>query len=1078
MYYMLTVVSLLISVSSRNNPNKWETRASLYTIQWGSLKFSEKLKNNLIPLTHKASYNFSTMDQYPEYLTRKQRIWHYAIHWILLAVAIVLFYADVEHEGRLLYVSSPWGDIQFSFLPVLLVGGLLGDMAGMFYVMCAFFIFVVKSPSQCFLPFIYMLVMMISYGFARHGWFCKWWKFLIAIFSIAMMLGNGWYFALVVLGRFRPDTFELLECALLVLMVLPQSLLAALILTVMFTAVPDPVKELFHVSHFFTAKYQQQYATTDFSKISRLGQRVAAIVSLVLVVVIMVSLTQSALVYEMLSRDFGQMISEEARNEVDDADHLADPNPGKVVVEEWVAQIEAEQGTTDDTSYGSSEELMPDDEVQQAVTGKITWSDSMMEFLMKMCMSILCFVIPLMYFFNAYIQHSIVLPIQRISAFMKKFAKTGDEDRMQTTEAFHDIIPPAHDEIRELFFALDVVIDDMTSNIKHLQDEHKLQEELHYAQAANQAKNQFLSNVSHEIRTPINAVIGLDEMILRDTQEETTAEYAVEIREAGHLLLSLINDILDYSKIEAGKLEILPVEYELSSVIMDVYNMMESRIREKGLHLENEINPNIPRVLIGDEIRLKQCILNILNNAIKYTEEGSIKITLGYEKSGDDEILLKAYVTDTGSGIRKEDMEKLFTPFERIDETAHRSIEGTGLGLSIVRNLLENMGSELEVQSDYGFGSTFGFQVKQKVVRWEPIGNIEQNYGLSQREKPEYHETFHAPGARILAVDDTPMNLTVLRGLLKRTQVRLDCVESGAKALSVFRLHAYDLVFLDHRMPGMDGIQTLHAMRELNDPRNRDVPIVALTANVFNTAREQYFEEGFDDYLSKPIDSVKLEELLIRHLPKAKVHILDGSGEEEKWSEEGFVPKMVPEGIDYELAVQTCGGSQILKQVAEEFRTDIESRAVRMESDVDSGNIDDFTIQVHALKSSARLLGAIRLSERAAYLESCGKRGDLVEIEQQMPYMMKDYRSYIQKLDMMLGTKQETDKPLLSQDELKYYLAGLRELAEAFDFDSLDIAINEMDGYRMPEDFKETFVKIKEAVMTVDREALLRVLKR
>ncbi len=978
------------------------------------------------------------MDQYPLYLPREKRFIYYALHLMVLVVSLVLFFLDVEKEGRFLYVSLSWYDLQLTFIPAIVIGGLFGNIMGMQYIFCTFVIFALVDPSKCYLPFIYMLVVILSDCLVRRGWVLKRWKYLLASLAIALTLGNGWNLSLILMRRWHELQVRPSEQLYLLEMTLPETLVALGIVALIVNLAPDRIRELFYNSHFYTEKYRTDYEKGDLNRRSRLAVRVAIVVIAVLFVVILLSMAQTALAYVALNQE-----------------------------------RDRQSGATE---YAQSADYA--EEFHSIRIERINVEDTIEEFLGKMLMSILSFTIPLMFFFNSYIQKSIVIPIRRISAFMKTFAKTTDDNRVQAAESFHKIVPPAHDEIRDLFFALDVVLEDMTDNIERLQVEKKLQEKLHYAEASNRAKNQFLSNVSHEIRTPINAVIGLDEMILRDTKEGMTAEYAREIHEAGRLLLSLINDLLDYSKIEAGRLEIIPVEYELSSVLMDLHSMIEGKARKKGLTLDGNISPTIPRVLIGDEIRLKQCILNITNNAIKYTDHGVVKLVVRSEKISDDEIMLYIEISDTGQGIRPEDMERLFHPFERIDELHNRSIEGTGLGLTIVKDLLEKMGSRLIVQSEYGKGSTFSFEVRQKVAHWEPIGDLNENYGIQQQVQQEYRETFHAPAARILAVDDTQMNLTVLQGLLRRTQVMIDTVTSGKEALEKVKMHRYDLIFMDHRMPEMDGIETLHEMRKMEHNENKDVPIVVLTANVFNTGREMYAAEGFDDYLAKPIDSVKLEELLIRLLPPEKVHTMNDDGTYDIPEEDNFVPVVVPDGIDYEAAVQACGGSQIFRQAAEEFLIDIEGRAARMEADLEKDDLNDYTIQVHALKSSARLIGATRLSERAAYLESCGKSEDRKEIEQFHAYMLDDYRSYADKIKMMLGVKPEDDKPLLTAEQLEYYMMGLKELVQAFDFDSLDIAIREMSDYRMPEDFKETFREIREAVMAVDREALLYVLSR
>lgn len=419
------------------------------------------------------------------------------------------------------------------------------------------------------------------------------------------------------------------------------------------------------------------------------------------------------------------------------------------------------------------------------------------------------------------------------------------------------------------------------------------------ARAASEAKSSFLSNMSHEIRTPINAIMGMDEMILRESSETGIIEYAEDIRSAGSSLLGIINDILDFSKIEAGKMDIIPVEYEFASVINDLYTMIHKRAGDKGLTLHAEVDPTIPTILYGDEIRIKQVITNILTNAVKYTEKGSITLTFKRMECPGDDLCRDGYgdrhgkacfanpvriavsVRDTGIGIREEDQKRLFGAFERVDEKRNRSIEGTGLGLNITRQLLNLMDSELKLESVYGEGSTFSFEIVQGISRDEPIGDMTERFRRQNSNVKKYHESFTAPDAKILLVDDTKLNLDVVINLLKKTRIQIDAVESGAEAVQMVRENAYDVIFLDHRMPQMDGIECLQIMRTMDDNRCPDAPVISLTANAVSGAREEYLQAGFADYLTKPIDPAKLEEMLIRYLPPEKV-VKAAPGEDSK----------------------------------------------------------------------------------------------------------------------------------------------------------------------------------------------------
>ncbi len=401
----------------------------------------------------------------------------------------------------------------------------------------------------------------------------------------------------------------------------------------------------------------------------------------------------------------------------------------------------------------------------------------------------------------------------------------------------------------------------------HYMTELRKQREL--AEEASKAKSQFLANMSHEIRTPINAILGMDEMVLRTSSEKEVLDYAEDIQTSGRTLLALINDILDFSKVEEGKMEIIPVQYEPGLMMSDLVNMVRERAIQKGLTINVDFDGNIPRLLKGDEIRIKQCALNLLTNAVKYTKEGRIGLKIGSRKEDDRHIRLDFAVSDTGVGIRKEDMEELFSPFARLDEEKNRSIEGSGLGISITKRLLDLMDSSLNVQSEYGKGSVFSFSVVQEVLDWEPTGDLDREHDIKERKKPEYKEMFHAPNASILVVDDIRMNLTVITKLLRKTLIKIDTAMSGPEAILLAGKNDYDIIFVDHLMPDMDGIETLHHMKE-NEGDNHPV-YIALTANAISGAREMYLDAGFADYVSKPVEGVRLEKLIMGYLPAEKL---------------------------------------------------------------------------------------------------------------------------------------------------------------------------------------------------------------
>ena len=389
---------------------------------------------------------------------------------------------------------------------------------------------------------------------------------------------------------------------------------------------------------------------------------------------------------------------------------------------------------------------------------------------------------------------------------------------------------------------------------------------------ASRMRTDFLANMSHEIRTPMNAVISMAEMALREDIPDSARNYISQIKSSGRALLAIINDILDFSKIEAGKMEIDPVDYDLSSVINDLVNVVQIRADEKGLKISLDIDPKTPKRLYGDEIRIKQVITNMLTNAVKYTEKGTVTFRIGYEKTEeDDRIDLKVAVEDTGIGIKPEDISRLYELFDRIEEKRNRNIEGTGLGMNITQRLLEMMGSEMNVESTYGEGSKFSFVLRQKVTKWEELGDYEKAYERLAGERRDYHEKFIAPEAEVLAIDDNPMNLMVFKNLLKKTKVKIDTANDGYEGLKYAQDKKYDLIFFDHMMPGKDGLETLHKMKEQKDNPNLDTPCICLTANAISGAREYYLDAGFDEYLTKPVDSSRLEEMMCRFLPSEKI---------------------------------------------------------------------------------------------------------------------------------------------------------------------------------------------------------------
>ena len=393
------------------------------------------------------------------------------------------------------------------------------------------------------------------------------------------------------------------------------------------------------------------------------------------------------------------------------------------------------------------------------------------------------------------------------------------------------------------------------------------------AQKENASKSQFLANMSHEIRTPINAILGMNEMILRESEENSIQEYAQNIQSASEDLLSIVNEILDFSKVASGKMELVPVEYDVAALIRDCSTIVETRAAGKDLRLEVSCDESTPSKLCGDATRIRQIISNLLTNAVKYTPSGTITFRIRWARDKEG-IKLIASVEDTGIGISEENQKRLFDTFERFDMEKNRNIEGTGLGLSITKQLVDLMKGEIGVYSELGKGSLFYVEIPQKVVSMEPIGKLNQEVNVEQTKVDK--EKYHAPKAKILVVDDVRMNVRVIQSLRKRTKIQIDTATSGKECLALAAENTYDLILLDHMMPEMDGVETFQKLREDTTGLNYATPVIALTANAIAGAKEEYKKLGFDDYLSKPMKGEELEEMIQTYLPEDKIINKDG----------------------------------------------------------------------------------------------------------------------------------------------------------------------------------------------------------
>ncbi len=988
------------------------------------------------------------------------------------AVLITSYYI-IKYNQKLFHVDNMSYGLAgiiyaMRYIPLMIVSAVGGALPAMMCVVVVFIYHSVVFNSFSYLSCIYLIVACIMDVLAKKKWFARWYMLPVLTVIIQTATGLFWGIVLLLLSDYGIYTLTIRQAVMFFLNELPGSLLGCTLIILIFKKVPGEILVYFGNGKYYVRPSllteDERFVAEGKSGLEKVIMRIIVIEAFVLG--IFAEIASNTLIPTLLKYDSVTAPAQRSTY----ADIKSTDKVESMVTLSFIEESQQETHYFEDILSGDSRSIVN------------------IKFSVRLAMLISMIIIPLAVFINRYAQRRIAKPIMLLSKAMSDIYNSADVSLSTSVAGVHDLDIITRDEIEELYHCVDLTVYRLVEYIDLVKTRQNIEDQLEIARSASEAKSRFLSNISHEIRTPINAVLGFDEMIIRETNDKNILGYAKDIQDSGRTLLTLINDILDFSKIEAGKMEIVPVEYEFGSLMNDIVNMSDMRAREKNLKLNVSVDENIPHILFGDEIRIKQCIINIITNAVKYTETGSVDLDVEYEEVeqesldeiSTDQVLLKISVTDTGIGIREEDMDKLTSAFERIDLQRNRTVEGTGLGISIVTSLLGMMDSKLEVSSEYGKGSKFSFAIRQKVVSREPVGDFSRRVRDSRIETGQYHEAFHAPNARILVVDDTRTNLTVIEGLLKQTQMQIDTATSGVEAIEKVRNSRYHIIFLDHRMPEMDGIQTFHAMEEMEDNLNKDVPVIALTANAISGSREMYVREGFDNYMSKPVDPTKLEEMILSYLPKDLIqrpgdadYVIDKDGNEE---EKKVLQELIQiNGIDYRAAIDRCGSAVAAKNVLRDFWLAIDERSGQIQRYEQDRNIKDYTIYVHGLKSSARAVGAIELSEKAEHLENCGNTGNTKEIDALTPELLDLYRSYTTILQPLFA-EDDADKPVIDPQELEGAFASIKEFVSASYFDSADDIMAMLDGYAIPDEYKSKYHQVKKHLAAVDRDGLLTVL--
>ncbi|MBE5882899.1 MAG: response regulator [Lachnospiraceae bacterium] len=621
-----------------------------------------------------------------------------------------------------------------------------------------------------------------------------------------------------------------------------------------------------------------------------------------------------------------------------------------------------------------------------------------------------------------------------------------------------------------------IIATDLSERMKSMK---QLEEAMRVAEDANKAKSIFLANMSHEIRTPMNAIIGFAEILLKMDISEEIRNYVRDIKSSSHNLLAIINDILDISKIESGKMELVLDNYYTATLLDDVILITEPNAQKKGLNLEVEIDREIPRQLYGDKLRIKSVLINILNNAVKYTMEGTVKFEVIVLEKDEDRVKLAFRVTDTGIGIKAENISNLFDNFERLDQRLHYGIEGSGLGLAIVKGFVNLMGGQISVSSVYGEGSVFTVEIEQAIADANPMGKADRK--ISENLGGYTQAGFIIQKTKVLVVDDNPVNLKVASGILSSYGLEVDAAANGQDAIALCKEHNYNIVFVDQMMPEMNGIEVMQEIRQINtfySYQGQSI-IIALTANAIKGTRESLMEQGFDEYLGKPLNIIRLESLLCQFIAAENILYKEESGQISGQASMLNYLKDIMTEVDVDLGISHCGRNveSYLKILAITYNYG-EKQLNELRQLWEEKDYDTYHIKVHSLKSTALNVGAKSVSSEAKRQEQASINKDYTYIENNIEKLLSEYAKLLSKIEEVLchfgiiSEKQdEKEKPQLEEHMIKHVLWNIERHLDAFEFGEIFDILKETKKYQVPPKYEEILRQVEELMedLSVDQ---------